>query len=264
MIVDRQDRSHATILLDPKASVSDWEMGLVQVLPDGSAGDTLRTPDKPWEEPTIEATGKDEDGNPSGMSVNHVPFGPVETAILTPSGYFVHAITTDYVLDLLTTDQPPVRIRKEYRPVPVTGGERAEEEAQAIRNMKYTDPNWRWNGPPIPDVKPPFTRFYAGEDGTVWVMVHQAGKKVEDPYFDDTDPDAIPDEWKEPILFDVFDEDGTYLGAVRAPDGLRTHPEPIFTRDWVLATVRDELDVQSVVLFRVQLPEDAVEDEEGS
>jgi len=263
MIVDRQDRSHATILLDPEASVSDWEMGLVQLLPDGSSGDTLRIPDTPWEEPTIEATGTDEDGNPSGMSVNWVPFGPVETALLTPSGYFIHAISTDYTLDLLKNDDAPVRIRKEYTPVPVAEGERSEEEAQAIRNMKYTDPNWRWNGPPIPDVKPPFSRFYPGEDGTVWVMLHQQGKKVEDPYFDATDPDAVPDEWKEPILFDVFEEDGTYLGAVRAPDGLRTYPEPIFSRDWVLGTVQDELDVQSVVLFRVQLPGDAADSQES-
>jgi hypothetical protein len=78
--------------------------------------------------------------------------------------------------------------------------------------------------------------------------------EVGDPYFDTTDPDAIPDEWKEPVLFDVFDTDGSYLGAVRGPDGLSFHPQPIFTRSSVLGTVRDEFDVQTVVRFRVEIP----------
>lgn len=253
MIVDRQDRSHAVILLDPEASVSEWRTGLVQIHPDGTVGDTLVIPDTPWEEPTLEASHEDDEGNTS-MSVNTVPFGPAENAALSPRGYFIHAITMDYALTLLREDGPALRIEKAYVPVPIAPGERAEEEAQEIRNMRYTDPNWRWNGPPIPDVKPPFSRFYPGEDGTLWVMVHQPGVKVEDPYFDPSDPNAVPDEWREPILFDVFDEEGAYLGAVRAPDGLRPYPEPIFTREWVLGTVRDELDVQTVVKFRVALP----------
>ena len=36
MMVDPEDRSHALILLDPDASVLDWEMGLVQINPDGT------------------------------------------------------------------------------------------------------------------------------------------------------------------------------------------------------------------------------------
>jgi len=255
MIVDQEDRSHALILLDPEASVMDWEMGLVQIHPDGTSGDTLEIPDTPWEEPTIEASHEDDEGNTS-MSVNTVPFTPSENATLSPRGYFIHAISTRYALTLLRRDAPPLQIQKAFDPVPVVPGERAEEEASEIRNMRYTDPTWRWNGPPIPETKAPFSRFYGGEDGTIWVMVHQPARKVDDPYYDPTDPDAIPDEWREPIVFDVFQEDGTYLGAVRAPDGLRPYPEPIFTRGWVLATVRDELDVQTVVKYRVYLPGD--------
>jgi hypothetical protein len=254
MIVDPDDRSHALILLDPDASVLDWEMGLVQIHPDGTPGDTLRIPDLPWEEPTIEASREDEEGNTTSMSVNLVPFAPSEHAELSPRGYFIHTITTDYTLTLLRNEAPPLRIQKSYSPVPVTAGERAEEEAQEIQNMRGTDPTWRWNGPPIPDAKPPFSVFYPGEDGTIWVKVHQRAKKVEDPFYDPSDPDAIPDEWKEPVLFDVFDEDGSYLGAVRAPDGLSRSPRPLFTRDWVLGVVRDEFDVQTVVRFRVKLP----------
>jgi len=251
MVVDREDRSHALILLDPEASVTDWKTGLVQVNPDGTAGDTLVIPDTPWEEPTIEASHEDDDGNTS-MSVNSVPFGPTENAVLTPMGYFIHGISTEYALTLLRKNGPALRIEKVFTPVAVAAGEREEEEVRATRNMRYTEPSWRWNGPPIPDVKPPFRRFYAGEDGTLWVAVHQPATKVEDPFYDPADPDALPDEWREPTLFDVFDEDGSYLGAVRAPDGLSPYPQPVFTRDWVLGIVRDEYDVQTVVKFRVE------------
>jgi hypothetical protein len=251
MIVDRRDRAYAMILLDPEADVRDWTTGLVQILPDGTPGDTLEIPDTPWEPARIVASNETEGGGRS-TSVNSVPFTPKEMAVLSPAGYFIHAISTEYALTLLRP-QGPLRIEKAFDAVPVAPGERAEEEAFATRNMRYTDPNWRWNGPAIPSVKPPFRSLHAGEDGTVWVQTSQPGVKREDPGYDPTDPRALPDEWREPVAFDVFDEEGRYLGPVLTPAGFSTYPEPVFTRDWVLATVRDAYEVQSVVKFRVDV-----------
>lgn len=251
MVVDQEDRSYATILLDAEASVDDWEMGLVQILPDGSAGDTLRPPDTDFEPSRIQAS-RESDGE-TNMMVNGVPFAPDEHAVLSPMGYFIHGIGTNYTLTLLKPSGP-LRIEKAYEPVPVAPGERAEEERAAIRNMRNLDPNWRWDGDPIPEVKPAYKGFDAGADGTVWVWVSQPGVQEEDPDYDPQDPESVPDEWREPLLFDVFDEDGRYLGPVRPPEGFSPYPQPVATRDWVLATVRDELDVQRVVLFRVELP----------
>lgn len=253
MIVDTQDRAHAIILLDPEASVRDWQMGLVQILPDGTPGDTLVEPDTGYEPPRIEASHESENG--TSMSVNSVPFSPDEETALTPLGYWIHGISTDYAFTLLKADHP-LRIEKDYSPVAVASAEKAEEEAFAIRNMRYTDPNWRWNGPAIPNVKPAYGAFYGGEDGTIWVQVPQPGVRRDDPDYDPTDPEDLPNEWQEPVVFDVFEEDGRYLGAVRAPEGFNPlWPQPLFTRDWVLAVVRDEFDVESVVKFRVELPE---------
>ena len=249
MIVDRRDRAHAMILLDPEADVREWTTGLVQILPDGTPGDTLEIPDTPWEAAQIVVSRENEGGGRS-MSVNSVPFSPRETAVLSPEGYFIHAISTEYALTLLKP-QGPLRIEKIFTPVEVASGERAEEEAFATRNMRYTDPNWRWNGPAIPSVKPPFRSIHPGEDGTVWVQTSQPGVKREDPDYDPADPRALPDEWGEPVAFDVFDEEGRYLGPVRTPEGFSTYPAPVFTRDWVLATVRDAYEVQTVVKFRV-------------
>lgn len=249
MIVDRRDRAYALILLDPEADVRDWTTGLVQIHPDGTPGDTLQIPNTPWEPAEIIASHESEGGG-TNMSVNSVPFSPTEMAVLSPEGYFIHAISTEYAFTLLRS-QGPLRIEKAFTPVQVASGERAEEEAFATRNMRYTDPSWRWNGPAIPSVKPPFRSIHPGEDGTVWVQTSQPGVKREDPGYDPTDPRALPDEWKEPVAFDVFDEEGRYLGPVTTPEGFSTYPEPIFTREWVLATVRDAYGVQTVVKFRV-------------
>jgi hypothetical protein len=117
-----------------------------------------------------------------------------------------------------------------------------------------TQPNWRWNGPPMPDRKPFFRRLYAGRDGRVWVEVPLAGVEVEDPGYDPRNPEAVPDRWREPVAFDVFETDGTYLGRVRAPVELSTSPTPVFDGDRVWAVTRDELGVQRVVRFRVERP----------
>jgi hypothetical protein len=253
MIVDTLDRAYTIVLLDPEADVRDWEIGLAQVLPDGSPGDTLRRPDTGYEPPRIEARHETEDGGVNA-SLNSVPFSPDEETTLTRFGYWIHGISTDYSFTLLKPEGP-VRIEKVHEPISVAAGEKAEEEAFAIRNMRYTDPNWRWNGPTIPDTKPPYREIIGGEDGTIWVLVSQPGVRREDPSYDSTDPDAIPDQWIEPALFDVFEENGRYLGAVRTPLGFNAQwPRPLFTREWVLATVRDEFDVQTVVRYRVELP----------
>ena len=254
MIVDPLDRAHAIILLDAEADIRDWEIGLVQMLPDGTPGDTLKRPETGYEPPRIEARHETEDGGVSA-SVTSVPFSPDEETALTPLGYWIHGISTDYAFTLLKPGGP-IRIEKVHEPVSVSSGERAEEEAFTTRNMRSTDPNWRWDGPAIPDVKPPYGAFYGGEDGTIWVQVPQPGVRTEDTSYDPTDPDALPDEWHEPVVFDVFEEDGRYLGAVRTPEGFNGRwPQPLFTKDWVLATVRDEFDVQYVVKFSVVFPE---------
>ena len=68
---------------------------------------------------------------------------------------------------------------------------------------------------------------------------------------DGGNPNARPPvRWREPVAFDLFESDGTYLGRVRAPQGFSIWPTPVSDRDQVWAVVRDELDVQYVVRFR--------------
>jgi hypothetical protein len=63
-----------------------------------------------------------------------------------------------------------------------------------------------------------------------------------------------PLRFEEPPAFDVFAPDGRYLGPVEAPPSLRTTPEPIVRGDHLWVVTRDELDVASVVRFRIERP----------
>ena len=69
---------------------------------------------------------------------------------------------------------------------------------------------------------------------TEMVQTSQPGMKREDPGYDPGDPRALPDEWIEPVAFDIFDDEGRFLGPVTTPEGFRTYPELVFNREWAL------------------------------
>ncbi len=244
------------VLMDAQADVSEWRSGLQRMSPvDGSIVDTLEVPDVGYEAPQIEA--RMVQGESQSVSINSVPFSPTEVWAYHPDGFFIHGVSTQYAFSLLR-EGSPLRIERVADPVPVAGGEKDEAEAEATRNMRFTDPNWRWNGPPIPDTKPPFSVILVGRDRRIWVQVPMPGIEGEDPTYDPTDPDALPDRWKAPVAFDVFEADGTYLGHVDTPMGFSLYPRPILDGDQVWAVTRDDFDVAQVVRFRLQRRGDAV------
>ena len=254
---DRQDNVYINVLLDPQADLRDWRTGLARIRPDGTQADTLEPPNTGYEAPTIEA--RVERGDNVSVSSNGVPFSPDEEWAFHPGGYFVHGVSTSYAFTLGKADGP-LRIERAYAPVPVKGAEKESREWAATRNMRSTQPDWRWNGPPIPDEKPPYRGFYMSRDGRIWVSVPQEGFEEDNPDYDPREDGSRPTRWREPIAFDVFGEDGTYFGRVHAPDGFSAYPTPVIDGDYVWAVTRDELGVQRVVRFRVQVGEAETED----
>lgn len=238
------------VLMDAEAAIGDWRMGLQRVAPDGSIADTLPVPDSGYESPFLEARNETDGG--MNISRNSVPFSPTESWAYHPDGYFLHGVSTAYRIHALRQNDMPLIVERVVEPVRVTAGEKAEVEAQTTRGMRGTDPNWRWDGPAIPDTKPPFGRIFGARDGRIWVQVPQPGIEGEDPDYDPTDPDAVPDRWSEPVAFDVFESDGTFLGRVVGPEGLGTYPTPVFDGDRVWAVTHDDLGVQRIVRFRVE------------
>lgn len=231
-------------VMDLEADLGEWQTGLIRIDGQGNVLDTVTVPEV-HENDFIEARVE------GSVSRNTVPFSPGEHWSVHPDGYFVHGVADAYSLTLLR-DGDPVRIERTTEAVPVSSGERSQARARATRNLRRTDPNWRWNGPDIPTRKPAFRDLYAGSEGRIWVLRFGPGVEADDPNYDPDDPEDVEMRWTDPILFDVFQDDGTFLGTAQGPTEFSPYPAPVFRGDRVLAVTRDDLGVQRVVLFRLE------------
>jgi len=244
MIVGRGDTILTPLIVDLTVDIRDWKTGLQRVAPDGEVVDTLALPESGYEEPMVEAR---VDGN---VSRNGVPFAPSEAVAWHPDGFFIHGISERYAFTLLDPKEP-MRIERAVELPSVAPAEKAEAVAQTTRSLRYTDPNWRWNGPSVPDRKPAYDGIYAALDGRIWVYRQGPGVEMEDPNYDPEDPFSMEDRWKDTPLWDVFDRDGTFLGTVEAPLAMSRYPTPVFRGDRVWAVSRDDFDVQRIVRYRI-------------
>ncbi len=198
--------------------------------PDGTPVDTLAQP-----------------SHPSPTAVR--PFRPRFQWTFHPSGHFLTGMPSEYRIDL-ARDDGVLRIERAVDPVPVLDEERAHAREQMVRSRRETDPNWSWSGPPVPRHKPFFRSLRTGRDGRIWVRVSTEGYPVENEDHDPADPSSMPVIWREPVRYDVFEPDGTYLGVVVPPDGT-TLSTAVFDGDYVWAVTEDELEVERVVRFRI-------------
>jgi hypothetical protein len=241
------------ITLNPEDDFSDWSTGLVRYGPDGIAGDTLEVPDYDFEPPQVEARS---DGERRSFASTPVPFSPDITWAYSPLGYFAVGLSERYAIDLFVTPDQVLRIeRGDWAPIPVLPEEHAEQERRITAMMQGIQPGWRWNGPPIPDTKPPYEEFFVGTDGRIWVQLYQEAYKnvaVEEEAEEIRPGYAPPAVWEEPVAFDVFEPHGTYLGMVRAPEGLRMHPTPVARGDTIWAVVVDDMDVEYIARYHVR------------
>lgn len=251
LYVDAEDRALTTVLLEGYRAITMWRYGLVPYGPDGVSGDTMPVPRWEYDPPTI--TG----GGARGR-FEYVPFSPTQDFSYSKLGYFVAGLSTAYAIHLFPPGRPILRIEKVWTPVRVNA-EEADERYMRLRNsFRRQFPGWRWNGPGLPDQKPPFKRVYAGDDGRIWVLVSQEARPVmsaADARAVEEETGQLPLRYEEPPAFDVFEPDGTFLGHVRAPDGMEArYPPPIFRGEHVWAVMRGELDVTTVVRLKAVVP----------
>jgi len=101
---------------------------------------------------------------------------------------------------------------------------------------------------PVPVTKPYFHGLGVGRDGRVWVLRQvEADYREREPRAPGNDTPLL--RWYEPPTYDVFEQDGTFLGTVKLPHGTR----PMMVdgnRIWAKHT--DEDGVERVVRLRVE------------
>lgn len=249
LYVDTAGNVYTLVLRERGKPPWEWRYALARYSPDGVHTDSVMAPE--WEYDAPRVTGSNGNNSSSG----NVPFSPTKAWTFSPLGYAVGGLSIEYRIDLYRTDAPVLRIERDYEPVPVGSGEKSEQEDRVTRNMRGQYPGWRWNGPPIPDFKPPFRGIFVGDDGRIWVQLSQPSVEImseAEALQEERRTQNRPSRFREGVAFDVFEPDGRYLGFVRMPDGFTTSPDPVFQGDNIWGIVRDELDVQHIVRFRIE------------
>lgn len=218
--------------------------------PDGTHLDTLPEPTTDFDRVFVRAEHTSESGSSSIRSP--VPFTPRFFWAVHPSGRFLTGLSADYRIDL-ARDDGVLRIERDYDPVPVSDAERDYRRESLVRMMRFTVPDWTWDGPGIPGHKPVFSQLLTGRDGRIWVRLTTSGLRVENENHDPENPFSEPVTWEESTRYDVFEPDGTYLGVVVPPEEFAASPDPVFDGDYVWAVARDELGVERVVRYRIEV-----------
>jgi len=192
-----------------------------------------------------------------GVAWYTIPFMPAEQWTMTRDGRVVIGFPDRYSLERRDADGRVLRIERATGRTPVADGEAAQARNRLVRNIRQMSPDWQWRGPDIPTSKPAFKTIHAGIDGTIWVFREGASVETPNPEWKASEPDAgDPTIWKAPIIADVFDEEGRYLGPVRIPESVNWFfPQPILSRERIWAAAMTDAGVPQVVRFRVtQLP----------
>ena len=250
--VDDEDRAYV-VTRDQRQDVMSSGPIVIIVAADGSVLDTIRPPTVGFEPPMLEAQVESTGGTSHYWSP--VPFGPQAFWAVHSSGSLIRAISADYSVDLIRSDGSVLRMGRAHEPIPVQPAERASAESSVTAGMRVNAPDWQWNGPRIPDTKPPFKGVFPGLDGRIWVLLSTAAVETVNPNHDPSVRGSSATVWREGVSFDVFEADGSYLGRVDAPDNFGlppVSPVPVFGEEAVWAVTRDELDVQRVVRYQIR------------
>lgn len=241
------DRTGALFLKRPVTAPREGEilgrMGLVRLMRDGGLGDSLVPPDLAIPRDAYVARNK---GATSSYSV---PFGPGYHWGWHPNGHFVVAHGGKYEIILARESDRPLVIKRQVVAAPVGPEESAEERASILYQMRQNQPDWSWSGPPIPATKSPMDQLLLPRDGRIWARVPVASERIPDAELAPSrDPSRPVKHFRTPVVYEIFESDGRFLGRVEFPRRTRFIEAE---GDLVWALMRIEDDLPAVVRFRI-------------
>ena len=170
--------------------------------------------------------------NERGGMVMGVPFAPRPHYRLDGKGGLWHGHSAAYRIVHSRLDGDTVReIVLDATPLPVTDEEIAEWES-GEGPKQFRELGGRLDVGRIPRTKPLFEDLFVDDDGLLWVAVNTPAADA---------------------AFDIFDPEGRYLGQVHAA-GVKREPyvAPVVRNGRLHLIGRDELDVQRVLVFRIE------------
>ncbi|MCZ0934117.1 MAG: hypothetical protein OXJ54_02940 [Gemmatimonadetes bacterium] len=162
-----------------------------------------------------------------------IPFRPATGMRPGPSGSLLWYRTDEYSIARVTLSGDTTLVFSlDSSPAPVTDAER--DSVLAIGGSEGP----RYSSLDIPRAKPIIRRMTVGDDGYIYVLPETVGRGAGS-------------------VVDIFTDAGVYLGAMEAP-GIsvgRGAPPPVVRGGYLHAVVRDELDVENLIRFRIERPD---------
>lgn len=192
-----------------------------------------------------------------GMSISmNVPFAPGTVWTVAPTGAVVAGYADEYSFEIRYPDGAVTRVVKEAGRVAVDPDEADWHRRSTTARMRRNVPDWNWNGPDIPAQKPAYRRLIPDRSGRIWVVRPGPGARVEGECDDNPAPDSARQDpcWRESVSWEVFDDEGRFLGVVGVPDEIGSPSAPYIEDDVFLAPAVDELGTGVVKLLRLHLP----------
>lgn len=237
----------------PRGVASPYDMGFRVYGAEGAIGKEHWVPDLGWQPVWIEVEGR-------GMGVRFTParmFRPL------PSGGFVVGVNDSYRFEVHHRDGRKLVVeRRAATRVPLHPEEWEWWRRLSVAATRTLLPDYDWDGAEMPRLKPAYDTFIPSMTGSIWVAREALSEKIpdcgEDPLTEGMDVLETNPCWHADWFFDVFGEDGRYLGPV---EPLRDTPQHAFQRlvfidgDLVLAATQDEMGTFFVKRFRVERPQ---------
>ncbi len=147
-------------------------------------------------------------------------FSPAKQWSFSPLGGFVAGVSDRYSIGHFRPDGTVLRIEREAEPVRLLPDERADYDQMRAFQIRTQGQFMTSELGPVPDIKPAFRSIMMGEEGRIWVHQYVQAELRDPPPEPQTDASRPPPmRYREPIIFDVFEPDGTFLGTVRVPTG---------------------------------------------
>lgn len=152
-------------------------------------------------------------------------------------------------------------VERNWDPVQVLDEEASYFVSRIEQGRRRADPEYRYDGPPVPATKPANSQLSVDRSGRTWVRREGTGYHI--PGCDDDDGTQTVTSgggrivmttsqpcWSAAVIRDVFDATGEYLGEVIAPEGLNFGASYI-EDDLFLVVAEDEEGLVTVKKYRI-------------
>ncbi len=200
LVTDSADRVYTTFLRgEPKPDV-DWDIVYLMYAHEGSIIDTVEAP-----------------YTPGATASNQTQYHPRRFWKIGPLGYRIEGNIGTYAVTLLKPSGP-IRVERGI------SASRWEPVFREEMNARFNTP--RPGSPPgprieLPDTMPAFESVDQMPDGRLWVKVYDRTRRLDadEIRYDPARPTVAIVSWGLVRAWDIFEEDGTYLGRLRLPPG---------------------------------------------